>query len=556
MSRVEFLYLLPYLLSLALSAGITIYAWRHRRVQGAGAYAILSSAQTVAVFGFIIELISPDLSGKMIWDKIQWIAFAAEAFAIPVFAIRYTEYKVPYPKIFWSIFVLLPVSVAICVIADPWLQWIYPNPSLSQAFLFGELTYDFTWFTYIFAAYGYVTTLFALFVLAQRMFRPYRLYRAQITTVIIGLLIPVFGTALPFLGIQITPLRDASPFTTAIGNIIVAWGIFRYRWLNIVHIARDKILENMDDLIFVLDARDRIIDINPSALRVLHTTSSKVIGRPAIHVFAEWPAVLDKFEEPANANLEVIITRESRYLHFDVRSTLLYDHRENYQGRVFVARDITSYASLQWELRTLNEGLERRVQARTEELAEAYDTTLEGWARALELRDKETEGHSWRVTDLTMKLALAMGVLHEEFDHIRRGAILHDIGKMAIPDEILRKTGPLSPQERLVVLEHPTIAYNLLSRIPFLEKALDIPYCHHEKWDGTGYPRGLKRDEIPLAARIFSVVDVWDAVQSDRPYKKGWSRTEAIAYMQEESGKYFDPKIVDVFLQMAQEGKI
>lgn len=244
------------------------------------------------------------------------------------------------------------------------------------------------------------------------------------------------------------------------------------------------------------------------------------------------------------------------YYHFDVKSTLLYDRHGDYQGRIFVARDITSYAALQWQLRELNDQLEKRIQARTEELAEAYDTTLEGWAKALELRDKETEGHNWRVTELTMKLALALDIPHEEFDPIRRGAILHDIGKMAIPDEILRKTGPLSEQEREIVLQHPTIAYQLLSRIPFLKRALDIPYCHHEKWDGTGYPRGLKGEEIPLAARIFAIVDVWDAVQSDRPYKKGWPREQAIDYVHEQSGKYFDPQITDKFLILVEEGKI
>jgi putative nucleotidyltransferase with HDIG domain len=157
---------------------------------------------------------------------------------------------------------------------------------------------------------------------------------------------------------------------------------------------------------------------------------------------------------------------------------------------------------------------------------------------------------------MTMKLALAMDIPLDEMEHIRRGAILHDIGKMAIPDEILRKTGPLTAQERLIVIQHPAIAYELLSRIRFLEKALDIPYCHHEKWDGSGYPRGLRGDEIPLAARIFSVVDVWDAVQSERPYKKGWTREEAVAYMQEQRGIYFDPMIVDVFLALAKEGKV
>jgi putative nucleotidyltransferase with HDIG domain len=155
-----------------------------------------------------------------------------------------------------------------------------------------------------------------------------------------------------------------------------------------------------------------------------------------------------------------------------------------------------------------------------------------------------------------MELARAMGVTEDDLIQIRRGAILHDIGKMAIPDEILHKRGPLTIGERKIIEEHPTRAYELLSRIPFLEKAIEIPFCHHEHWDGSGYPGGLKGEEIPLGARIFSVIDVWDAVQSERPYNQPWSREETIHYLKSQSGKYFDPECVSVFLDLVEQGKI
>jgi response regulator RpfG family c-di-GMP phosphodiesterase len=191
-----------------------------------------------------------------------------------------------------------------------------------------------------------------------------------------------------------------------------------------------------------------------------------------------------------------------------------------------------------------------------EDLAEAYDTTLEGWARALELRDKETEGHSRRVTEATITVARALGFNEQKLIHIRRGSILHDIGKMGIPDDILRKNGPLTEAERLVVKNHPITAFTLLKPISYLEKALEIPYCHHEKWDGTGYPRGLKGEEIPLAARIFAVVDVWDALSSDRPYRNAWPQEKVAKYLIAESGKHFDPQVVNAFLQMVEKGEI
>jgi len=185
-----------------------------------------------------------------------------------------------------------------------------------------------------------------------------------------------------------------------------------------------------------------------------------------------------------------------------------------------------------------------------EQLREAYDKTLEGWARALELRDELTEGHTRRVTELTVRLARAMGLSEEHVEHIRRGAILHDIGKMAIPDAILHKKGPLTPAEERLVRLHPQFAYEMLYPIEFLRPALDIPYCHHERWDGSGYPQGLKGEQIPLAARIFAVIDVWDAITSDRPYRPAWSREEALRYMGSQAGKQFDPRVLEVFLSL------
>jgi PAS domain S-box-containing protein len=184
------------------------------------------------------------------------------------------------------------------------------------------------------------------------------------------------------------------------------------------------------------------------------------------------------------------------------------------------------------------------------ELTLAYETVLEGWARALDLRDKETLGHTQRVTEMTLRLAIALGVGDEDLLHIRRGALLHDVGKIGVSDAILLKPGPLSSQEREVMKCHPDFAHHLLSPIEFLQPALDIPCSHHEKWDGTGYPRGLKGEEIPLAARIFAIVDVWDALRSDRPYRKGWPEEKVIAYLREEAGKHFDPTLLSAFLDL------
>jgi putative nucleotidyltransferase with HDIG domain len=183
------------------------------------------------------------------------------------------------------------------------------------------------------------------------------------------------------------------------------------------------------------------------------------------------------------------------------------------------------------------------------ELSLTYDATIEGWSRALDLRDKETEGHCQRVTEMTVSLARSLGMTESELVYVRYGALLHDIGKLGVPDNILFKCGPLTEAEFDVIQKHPQYAAEMLSPIAYLQPAMDIPIFHHEKWDGTGYPNGLKGMCIPRAARIFAVVDVWDALTSARPYHAAWRKEDALIYIRENAGKHFDPEVVEVFLR-------
>lgn len=190
-----------------------------------------------------------------------------------------------------------------------------------------------------------------------------------------------------------------------------------------------------------------------------------------------------------------------------------------------------------------------RLARMNEELRAAYQQTIEGWSQALDLRDHETVGHTRRVTEMTIRLARLTSVDEAQIEHIRRGAILHDIGKMGIPDSILLKTGPLTEEEWKIMRKHPVYAYEWLSAIDFLRPALDIPYCHHEHWNGSGYPRGLKGEQIPLPARLFTIVDVWDALRSERPYRHALPEQETIAYIKSQKGLLFDPELTSLFLK-------
>ncbi len=184
------------------------------------------------------------------------------------------------------------------------------------------------------------------------------------------------------------------------------------------------------------------------------------------------------------------------------------------------------------------------------ELAKAYEETLEGWSKAMDLRDKETEGHTLRVTETTVALAKMAKYSDSEMIHIKRGALLHDIGKMGVPDAILFKPGSLNAAEWIVMRQHPVYAYELLHSIEYLRPSIPIPHSHHEKFDGSGYPQGLKGEQIPMPARLFAIVDVWDALTSDRPYRAAWSHEKVMDHIQSLSGTHFDPKAVDLFVKL------
>ena len=245
--------------------------------------------------------------------------------------------------------------------------------------------------------------------------------------------------------------------------------------------------------------------------------------------------------------------------------TSLDDHESRIQGLRAGADDFVTkpynsmelFARLQTILR-LNRyrriaEQQDELKALNKELLVAYNKTIEGWSKALDLRDRETEGHTQRVTDLTLIFAKAVGFSDADLEHVRRGALLHDVGKLGIPDSILHKADKLTNEEWVTMRMHPVYAYQWLSSIDFLEPALDIPYSHHEKWDGTGYPLGKKGEEIPISARLFAIVDVWDALCSDRPYRSAMSKADALEYIRGQAGTHFDPELTKVFVNLVQD---
>jgi putative nucleotidyltransferase with HDIG domain len=254
------------------------------------------------------------------------------------------------------------------------------------------------------------------------------------------------------------------------------------------------------------------------------------------------------------AYLEVVANQ----LAVSLQNQRLYEHQ--LEQSTLLQREVRSRKRAEKKLQTELERVEKlaasniklleQLQDAFARVTDAYDASLEGWCAALDLRDQTTMGHTQRVTQLALKLARKLHYPADQMTNLRRGALLHDIGKMGIPDSVLLKTSPLSDHEQLVMQSHCELANVFLRRAPFLQEAGDIPYCHHERWDGSGYPRGLQGEEIPLSARIFAVVDVWDALTSDRPYRKAWTHEQVVEYFQEQSGQHFQPEIVEAFLEL------
>lgn len=554
MTRIEFIHLIPYLGSLFLSLVLLVVIRYKREANGSTAFFYYILGQSVYAAGFIFELVASELRWKIFWESIQWISTCVPVIAFPIFSAACGGYRFKYQRYLFLASFITPLLFSALVATNTLHHLIYQNARLQPGGPFEILKYDDSPILIGFSLYVFIIiTVNCILLLSQIKYLRNRL-RAQTVFVIIGAIIPLVVSILSL--VNVLPHNGSTLFAAALGNLIIVWAVYRFNFFEIEPIARERVFEAMVEPLVILDNKNAVVDINSSMLALLGKSERDVMGKQARDVFKDFPIPIKSYSQVTYARAEAEFKLGGKSVHYELTVWPLYNQRKELTGRIYISHDITALKELEYELRKLNSQLEDRVQVRTRELAEAYESMLEGLARALELRDKETEGHSRRVTDSALKLAHKMGISGEALEDIRSGAILHDIGKISIPDEILHKKGKLTPEERIIIEQHPETAFKLLSRIPFLNKAIEIPYCHHEKWDGTGYPRGLVGEEIPLSARIFAAADVWDALSNDRPYNKAWPREQIIEYFIEQSGKHFDPAVVMLFLSMAEQGEI
>jgi PAS domain S-box-containing protein len=337
-------------------------------------------------------------------------------------------------------------------------------------------------------------------------------------------------------------------------NAIKQWQILQQQESMQIALAESEaqfrlMAENSSDMISKHDANGTFLYVSPACRTLLGYEPEELTRNsitPLIHP-EDASELIKLLTTPSWDDITTTVHYRARrkngeYIWLETTARLFSDKNSQKQEFQASSRDITERKQSQ-----------EALQIAHADLQEAYDRTIEGWVKALDMRDRETEGHTQRVTEMAAKLARKLNCTEEELIHIRRGALLHDMGKMGIPDEILQKPGPLTDDEWVVMRRHPQYAYQMLSPIKYLSQALIIPYYHHERWDGSGYPHKLKGRDIPLHARLFSVVDVWDALQSDRPYRKGLPSKEIKEYLQKEAGRLFDPEVVDMFIPLITE---
>jgi PAS domain S-box-containing protein len=326
-------------------------------VRGAIPFALISCAEALWMFGYIVELVSPSLEAKVLWDNIQWIGLVAIAPLSLAFALQYTGHSPSRPMLLWGALSAAPVLFLVLAFTDARHGLIRPDARLVPGQPFSALMYQFSVTSWLAFIYCYALILRAYSLLLDTLARPQRLYRAQTGIVLLGSLIPLIGSVLPFMDVSLTFQRDVAPFTFGIGNLIIAWGLFRYRLFDVVPVAREAVIESMRDAVIVLDAGQRLVDVNPAALAFVGRRASEIIGQPAREVLPDWPALTAACENDA-LHQQVLVSTKREGRHFDLRRSPLYDEQDHLTGCLIVLQDVTERRHAQKEREDLIEELQ------------------------------------------------------------------------------------------------------------------------------------------------------------------------------------------------------
>jgi PAS domain S-box-containing protein len=362
------IYLLPYLISFGISFGVGVFAWRRRSVPGAASFAVVSWSMAFWTLGFVFELFSISLEGKNFWDSIQYLFMVTWLWGFFSFAGKFTQRPLLFPRFAWPALIVFPLLVLGFIFTNKYHGLFKQNIQLASGEPFSRITYDLASIAWVFFAFFCIFYLRAFIELIIRLLTRHQLYRAQVVTIIVGVAFPMIGLILTALGITLLFNRDTGPLMFAISSLAVAWGLFRYQLFNVVPIARDAVIDTLDDAIFVVDTENRLIDLNPTAERIVGQTASEAIGKPAEALLSQWADLVEKYLPVLKAQFEVKVSVDNQPKTLEIRLIPLYDRQKSFVGRVIVGHDITQKSTIAEELRQVNEELESRVATRTAEL--------------------------------------------------------------------------------------------------------------------------------------------------------------------------------------------
>lgn len=545
------LYLFLVVISAVITIIIAMYAWFQHRAPGATIFGWLMFSVSLWSIINIMEQTAVRTVDIFFWHRAQYLMISVIAINSFAFSLSYTGKEKYLTPGYYAMLMIVPLISQWIIFTDEKHQLFFTeSPIFKTDVISTHVSTSGAWFT-VNAIYSYILILISLVLLFQAFMKYSNIYRRQALVIFIGYHLPVVASLIKNTGFFPSRGMEITPIGFILAGVVMAWGLFHYRMFNLIPIDRGELIDLINDGVLVLDKQKRIMDFNLAFQHATPRMTSKAIGQPIENILGNWKELNMHLQGDKEIQTEISLNLNEKQQYFDLLVSPI-NGRMGELGQIVLLRDITTRKLVEQKMEVLNLELEHHVVERTRSLIITYDDTLEGWARALEMRDNETGNHTERVTDMTIWLAVTMGMRGDDLVHIRRGAILHDIGKMGIPDNILHKAGPLNDEEWEIMRRHPEFAVTLLSSIEFLKPALEIPLYHHEKWDGTGYPQRLKGEKIPVAARIFAIVDVWDALRSDRPYRKSWPPEQVQLYIKEQDGKQFDPEVVEAFLKVVQ----
>ncbi|MCF7890758.1 HD domain-containing protein [Candidatus Bipolaricaulota bacterium] len=495
---------------------------------------LLLIAMSIWDFGYLFGLGSNLLSTKVIWVDAQYLG---SVFIPPLWFLvvwRYTQHDLKHHRSIFLLFVI-PIFTAAFAWTNHFHGLMWSQAALHHHFNISVLSLTRGPWWLVDTVYSYSLLGGGIYLLLRDAAQLPRIYKKQALVLIAGVSVPLAGNLFYLTGL--THHVDPAPLTFSITGLVLAWGVSRHMLFGVVSVARSKLLDEMNLGMLVMDNEGLLLSMNPAARSYIGCEGVNM-GDPINTLGCSQSEFFHHLQDPERIKKQVTIVKDGEENFYEFKLTPLKPENGYTSGWLAQFYDVTS-----------------RVRAE-KNLREITIETMEALAKTVEAKDAYTREHLDRVEEYSLKLAERLGVPEERREQLRFAAVLHDIGKVRVPNGILNKQDGLTEEEYERMKEHARVGESIVGQVSYLERAARIVGQHHERNDGTGYPRGLSGDKITLEARILSVVDAYDAMRSDRPYREALPKEEAIRELKENKGTQFDPEVVDILLEMIEEGEI